>query len=78
VTGDPSAALEVLGFPSWREGQLEAVESILAGQSTMLILPTGLGKSLVFQALSLLLDSLVVVVCPLVSLIVDHMCQLPD
>ncbi|MQM09236.1 hypothetical protein Taro_042104, partial [Colocasia esculenta] len=37
------------GYDSFREGQLEAIKHILAGESTMLILPTGAGKSLCYQ-----------------------------
>jgi superfamily II DNA helicase RecQ len=41
---------EVFGYPSFRAGQLQVVEHILAGRSCMAILPTGQGKSLCYQA----------------------------
>ncbi|KAG1331339.1 putative ATP-dependent DNA helicase Q-like 5 [Cocos nucifera] len=37
------------GYDSFREGQLEAINKVVAGESTMLVLPTGAGKSLCYQ-----------------------------
>lgn len=58
--------------PSFREGQFEALSRILQGQDTIVLLPTGAGKSVIFQLAALLLPGVTIVVAPLVSLIEDQ------
>ena len=50
------------GYSSFRPLQREAMESVLAGRDSLLVLPTGGGKSLCFQAPALVRDGLAVVV----------------
>src|SRR4051812_20974778 len=60
------------GFPDFRPGQERAVTSVLAGRDTLVVLPTGGGKSVCYQVPALLLPGLTVVVSPLISLMKDQ------
>lgn len=59
-------------FVDFYPAQDEAMEAILAGEDTMVILPTGSGKSLIFQLTALLRDGLTVVFSPLIALMRDQ------
>ncbi|KAK6930862.1 Helicase, C-terminal [Dillenia turbinata] len=67
----------VYGYDAFREGQLEVIKMVLDGKSTMLVLPTGAGKSLCYQLPAMILSGITLVVCPLVALMVDQLKQLP-
>ena len=60
------------GYPDFRPGQAQAVEAVLGGRDTLVVLPTGGGKSLCYQVPALLLPGLTVVVSPLISLMKDQ------
>ncbi len=60
------------GFSSFRPLQQEAIELVLSGRDSVVVLPTGGGKSLCFQAPACVLDGLAVVVSPLISLMKDQ------
>ncbi|HEY2025609.1 MAG TPA: RecQ family ATP-dependent DNA helicase, partial [Gemmatimonadaceae bacterium] len=60
------------GFPDFRPGQERAVASVLAGRDTLVVLPTGGGKSVCYQVPALVLPGLTVVVSPLISLMKDQ------
>ncbi len=66
------------GFPSFRTGQYEAIQSILEGKNTMVLFPTGGGKSLCYQVPATVLDGLTIVISPLVALMQDQVQQLND
>src|SRR5215217_565185 len=65
-------AREQLGFSSLRDGREEAVQSVLAGRDTLVIQPTGSGKSAIYQVAGLLLEGATVVVSPLIALQKDQ------
>lgn len=66
------------GFDQFREGQEEAILRVMRGESTLLVIPTGAGKSLCYQMVSHLKPStLVLVVSPLVALMKDQLANLP-
>jgi ATP-dependent DNA helicase RecQ len=57
-----------LGFTALRPGQAEAVEAILSGRDTLVVMPTGGGKSAVYQIAAHQLPGPTVVVSPLIAL----------
>lgn len=63
---------EKFGFSSFRRGQREAVEAILSDQDTLVMLPTGTGKSLCYQLPAYLREGTTIVVSPLLSLMQDQ------
>src|SRR4051794_16723985 len=71
-------AREQLGFQSLRDGQEEAVRSVLAGRDTLVIQPTGSGKSAIYQAAGLLIDGATIVVSPLIALQKDQADSITD
>ncbi len=60
------------GYRSFRQLQPEIISSVLAGNDTLGLLPTGGGKSITFQVPALMLPGLTVVVTPLISLMKDQ------
>lgn len=69
TVGDLEAvARDVLGVDGLRPGQREAVAAVLAGRDTLAVMPTGSGKSAIYQLAGALIDGPTVVVSPLVAL----------
>src|ERR1700677_4280629 len=68
----PDALLERFGLDAFRPGQREAVQAALDGRDSLVVMPTGGGKSLCYQLPALAGDGLVVVVSPLIALMADQ------
>ena len=67
-----TALRQHFGFPGFRPGQEEAVRAAVDGRDTLVVMPTGAGKSLCYQLPALVRDDLTLVVSPLVSLMQDQ------
>jgi ATP-dependent DNA helicase RecQ len=69
---DPDALLAHFGLDEFRPGQREAVAAALAGRDSLVVMPTGGGKSLCYQLPGIASDALTVVVSPLIALMADQ------
>lgn len=65
-------ARDVFHYQSLRSGQEEAIAALLAGRDTLAVMPTGHGKSGIYQIAALMLDGPTVVVSPLIALQKDQ------
>ena len=73
ATRDPRAALERhFGFGEFKEGQERVVSALLSGRDSLVVMPTGGGKSLCYQLPALVMDGVTIVVSPLIALMKDQ------
>ena len=63
---------ELFEYNSFREGQLESIKRLLCRKDTITLLPTGGGKSLIFQLVKYLSQGIVIIVAPTKALIQDQ------
>ncbi|XP_033626697.1 ATP-dependent DNA helicase Q4-like isoform X2 [Asterias rubens] len=80
--GSVFTALQQMGYKGFRQGQEQAIMRILSGLSTLVVLSTGAGKSLIYQLASVMYSQrapcLTLVISPLVALMDDQVLGLPD
>ncbi len=74
----PEELLRRFGLDEFRPGQREAVQAALAGRDSLVVMPTGGGKSLCYQLPALAEIGLVVVVSPLIALMADQWRRLQE
>ena len=60
------------GHKDFQKGQWEPIDAVLDGQDALVVMPTGSGKSIIYQLPALMLPGLTVVVSPLISLMKDQ------
>jgi ATP-dependent DNA helicase RecQ len=66
-------ALETyFSYPAFRPGQIDALRHVLAKRDTLVVMPTGSGKSLIYQIAALVRDGTALVISPLVALMKDQ------
>ncbi|MBF6468226.1 DEAD/DEAH box helicase [Nocardia beijingensis] len=71
-------AAQKFGWAHLHDEQLTAMEHIMAGKDVLVVLPTGAGKSAIYQVPALLLDGPAVVVSPLIALQHDQIESIGD
>ncbi len=66
------------GYPGFRDGQDTVVNSVFASKDTLVLFPTGGGKSLCYQVPATVFEGITLVISPLVALMQDQVKQLKD
>ncbi|HEY2638067.1 MAG TPA: ATP-dependent DNA helicase RecQ [Solirubrobacteraceae bacterium] len=75
---DPASLIRHVGLERFRPGQREAVSAALDGRDSLVVMPTGGGKSLCYQLPGLASSDLTIVVSPLIALMADQWHKLAD
>ncbi|WP_342351636.1 DEAD/DEAH box helicase [Agreia bicolorata] len=73
-----TVARDAFGWARLREGQIEAVRAPISGRDVLAVMPTGYGKSAVYQLAGTLLGGVTVVVSPLIALQDDQVRSLRE
>jgi ATP-dependent DNA helicase RecQ len=72
------AAREAFGWEELHDGQLRTIGPIVRGRDALVVMPTGYGKSAIYQVATVLMEGLTVVVSPLIALQADQVQNLED
>jgi superfamily II DNA helicase RecQ len=72
-----STLKKLFGYNNFRDGQLWAIQRCMNRQRSLLVAPTGFGKSLCYTLPAAMMDGVCIVVSPLLSLIQDQIRMLP-
>jgi ATP-dependent DNA helicase RecQ len=76
---DPESILTtIFGLERFRSEQREIVSDVLAGRDTLVVMPTGAGKSLCYQLPAVALRGLTLIVSPLIALMADQVRQMRE
>lgn len=70
--GARAVLYEKFGHADFRSGQWEPIRAVLSGRDTLVVMPTGSGKSLIYQLPAVLTSGLTLVVSPLIALMKDQ------
>jgi ATP-dependent DNA helicase RecQ len=71
-------AREAFGWDELHDGQVRTIGPLVRGRDALVVMPTGYGKSAIYQVATVLMEGLTVVVSPLIALQADQVQNLED